>query len=206
MDDGPSADLVDVSPIGSPDRFRLIVEQRWRTEEPQSDAESEGTSNIAGDANHRRGSPRWLPRPLRGLRGLKHLTLDIDSPPTFPYSPGYPSIVESAPSSSPCTPDYFDLGGDILLPPAKFDDNMRFHRFPHLSIHVRGIYLVNPAPSLPFLTVNRSPRVLTMHARGIPTPGFPRSGTQGTIPMGRSPQTASRSPTSPQQWHQNSSW
>lgn len=149
MDDSTNVNLVDVPPIGSPDSFQITVKQLWRTRERHSDAEKEDTGNVANDANCRHGSPQWLPHPSQGFRRLKHLTLDTNLPPPFFYSPGYPSTVEGTPSPSSYAPNYLDLGGESLLPPAKVDDDMRFHHYPHLSIYVREIHLVNSATNLP---------------------------------------------------------
>ena len=126
-----------MSPIGSPDRFQNPAKQLWRIGGAHGDAENEETGNPTGDPNYRHGSLQWLPHPSRGLRRLKPLTVDTNSPPLFLYSPGYPLSVKGTPSPSSDTPDYFDLGSESLLPPTKVDDNMRFRRCPHLLIYVR---------------------------------------------------------------------
>jgi len=136
MDDGANVDLVGVSPIGrGPDRFHISVKQLWRTGEAHdSDAEN--------DANSCHGSPQWLPHPSHNLRRLKRLTLDTNLPPPFVFSPNYPTTVNSTPLSSSHTFDYFDLGGESLLPPAKVEGDMGF---PHLLIYVREVPLAESA-------------------------------------------------------------
>lgn len=146
MDDNTAADLVDVSLIGSPDRVQIPVKQLWKTGEPHSD---EDTGNVADDSNYCRGLNQWLPHPSRGHRRLKPLILDTNLPPPFLHSPGYPSTVESTPSSSLYTPEYFDPGGMSLLPPVGVDNKLQLHHCPHPSIYVREIPLVNSVVNLP---------------------------------------------------------
>jgi len=148
MDDSTNVELVDVSPIGSPDRFQVTVKHLWRTGEPHHDPEDEDTGDVVDDSNYCHGPHRWLPHPSGDLRMLKPLTLDANLPPPFD-SPGYPSTIESTPPTSSYTPDYFDLGGKSLLPPAKVDDDMRFCHYPHLLICVREISLLNSAIDSP---------------------------------------------------------
>ena len=140
MDDSANADLVDVSPIGSPDRVQITLKQLGSARQPPSDAGNEDGGNVVADFNNHQGSPRWLPRPTRGSRRLKPLLLDINSSPPFLLSPGYPSAAESTPSPSSYTPDYFDIRGEGLLPPAEVYDDMRFHHHPPLLIYVRTIF------------------------------------------------------------------
>ena len=141
MDDSASADLIDVSPIGSPDRVQITVKQLGSTGKPHSDAGNEDGGNFLADSNNRQGSSRWLPRPSKGFRRLKPLPLDPNLSPPFLLSPGYPSATESAPSPSSYTLDYFDIRGEGLLPPAEAYDDMRFHHYPPLLIYVRTIFL-----------------------------------------------------------------
>ena len=133
MDDSANEDLVGASTIGrGPDRFHISAKQLWRTGEPHdSDAE--------GDTNSCHKSPQWLPHPSHNLGRLKHLTLDTNLPPPFVFLPNYPTTVNSTPLSSSHTFDYFDLGGESLLPPAKVEEDMGF---PHLLIYVRKVPLV----------------------------------------------------------------
>ena len=135
MDDSANVDLIDASPIGGgPDRFQISAEQLWRTGEAHdSDAEN--------GANSCHGSPHWLPHPSHNLRRLKHLTLDTNLPPPFVFSSNYPTTANSTPLSSSHPFDYFDLGGEGLLPPAKVAEDMGF---PHLLIYVRKVPLVEP--------------------------------------------------------------
>ena len=149
MDDSTSVDFVDVSLIGSPDRFQVAVKHLWRTGQPHSDDEKEDTETLADDSKSRHGSPQWLPRPSKGFRRLKPLTVDTNLCPPFLVSPGHPSTTGSAPSPSSYTPDYFDICGESLLPPLKVDDDMGFHHYPHLSIYVREIPLMNSITNLP---------------------------------------------------------
>lgn len=149
MDDGASVDLVDVSSIDGPDRLQVTVKQLWRTEQPHSDAENENSGDVVDDSNYRYGSPQWLPHPSRGSRRLKPLTLDTNLLPPFLLSPGYPYTAENVSSPFPYTPDYFDIRGEGLLLPSKFDDDMWFDNCPHLLIHVREISLVNSTTNLP---------------------------------------------------------
>lgn len=149
MDDSPSVDFVDVSLIGSPDRFQVAVKHLWRTGKPHSDDEKEDTESVTDDSNSRHGSPQWLPRPSKGSRRLKPLTVDTNLSPPFLLSPGYPSIAGSTPSPSSYTLDYFDLRSESLLPLPKVDDDMRLHHYHHLSIYVREIPLVNSITNLP---------------------------------------------------------
>jgi len=149
MDDSANVELVDVSPIGSPDHFQVTAKHLWRTGEPHRDPESEDIANVADDSNFCRGPHRWLPHPSGDLRMLKPLTLDTNLPPPFD-SPGYPSTIESISPPSSYTPDYSDLRGESLLPPVKVVDDMQFRHYPDLLICVREISLVNSTINSPF--------------------------------------------------------
>lgn len=149
MDDSTDVDLVDVPPIGSPDRFQITVKQLWRAGQPHSDAENEDIGNAANDSDYPDGPLQLLPFPSGGFRRLKPLTLDTNLPPPFLLSPGYPSTAGSTLSPSSYTPDYFDIRDESLLPPAKLDDDMRFRPYPHFSIYVCEIPIVNSAANLP---------------------------------------------------------
>ena len=188
MDDSASVDLIDVSPIGNPDHFRITVKQLWRAEQPHSDAENEGTGNVANDSPiHRRGSPQRLP-PSRGSRRLKRLTLDTGTPSPS-SSPGYPSPAESPPSPSLYSPDYFDVRTENLLRPTKVEDDMWLRRSPSLLIHVRVRDLSDEFNRQ--LTPSIANRILTISARrmhGISTPAIPHSRTQTTTLIRRSRQ------------------
>ena len=196
MDDSADVDLVGAPPIGNPDRFQVSLKQLWRTGGPHD-------SGAENDADSCNGSPQWLPHPSRNIRRLKHLTLDTNLPPPLLYSPGYPSTVKGTPLSSRAF-DYFDLGGESLLPPAKVDDEMGF---PNLLIYVREVPLVMSTTELLTSTIaNRVSMISTIRTRGISIPVSPHCGTQGTTRMRRSlqmnPQTTSPLPAS---HHQNSS-
>ena len=137
MDDSANVDLVDVSPIGSPNHFLITTKQLWRGGESHSDDEAEDVGNAADESTYQHGSSQWLPRPLRGFRRLKPLTLEINLPPPFLHSPGYLPIVEiTPPPPLSYSPDYFDLSGKSPLELAEVDDNIRFQHYPHLSIYV----------------------------------------------------------------------
>lgn len=146
MDDDTNVDLVDVSPIGSPYHSQITINQEWGGD-PHSDDEREDAVNIAVDFEYGHGSPQLLPDPPRGLRRLKSLALDADPSPPFLYSPSYPSSIEGTPSPLSYTSDYFDLDASGSQPPTKFDDNIRFHPYPHILIYVRRITLLNPTPN-----------------------------------------------------------
>lgn len=149
MDDSASVDLVDVSPIGSPDHFRITIKQLWRAEEAHSDAENEDTGNVAdGYPNHRRGSPQRLP-PSRGSRRLKPFAVDTGTPPPS-LSPGYPLPAESSPSPSSYTSDYFDFRTESLLQPTKVEDDMWLRGSPRLLVYVREVPLMNSTANLFF--------------------------------------------------------
>jgi hypothetical protein len=147
MDDDTNVDLVDVSPIGSPDHSQITINKEWGGGS-HSDDETEDAANIAVDFEYHHGSPRLLPDPQRGLRRLKPLALDASLSPPFLHSPSYPSSIEGTPSPLSYTSDCIDLDSNSPLPPTKFDDDIWFHPCPHILVYVRKIALFNSTPDL----------------------------------------------------------
>jgi len=145
MDDGATVDLVDVSPIGSPDHLRVPTKRLWGGREPHSDDEADDTGVVADNADYHNGPPQWLPYSRRDFRRIKSLTVDTSLSP-FPSSSGYLSTLEGTPSPLSPTSDCFDLD-DSSSPLAKFDEAMRFQYSPDLSIYVRETFLSNSATS-----------------------------------------------------------
>ena len=149
MDDGTNLDLVDISPIGSPDHAQITIEQQWRGGDPYSDDEAEEAANVAVDFEYDRGSPQLLPYLRGGLfRRLKPLNLDTNLSPPFLCSPGYPSTIDGTPSPLSYTSDYFDPDDESPSPPTKSDDNIWFHHYPDILIYVRKITPSNPTTNL----------------------------------------------------------
>lgn len=145
MDDGANMDLVDVSPIGSPDHFRIPTKQLWGGREPHSDDETDGTDDAADNPEYHNEPPQWLPHSRRGFQRIKSLTVDTSLSPPFPSSSGHPSTAEGTPSPLSSTSDYFDL--DDSSSPLPIDETMRFQYYPNLNIYVRETLLSDSATS-----------------------------------------------------------
>lgn len=186
MDDGADLDLVDVSPIGSPDHSQITINQRWRGVEPYIDYETEHAAIFAVNSQYHCGTPQLSPHP-RGLSKLNPSTLDMNPSPPFLYSPDYPSTIEGTPSPLSYTSDYLDFEDDSPLPSTKFDDDLRFNHYPNLLIYVRKIIPLNPSISqLISPIVNRIQMNPVTHTPGIPTTTSPYRGMQVMSPMRRS--------------------